>query len=586
MKTSHELGTIFKSFRTSRRIGMRAAAHGLTPATISRFENGTTDLNSQAAMQLMTNIGMGVADLEDRLDHHFPSPFSHLIHLDRESIKTEVSIYLSQHANTRLTTILSKVLPLLTKPFDANDQVPFQDEQVIADLLAYPLLWHNYEATILIAVWPFASHEFHRLIWQRVDVQIHHNLNWQQHLIAFLGMLSLTQQDPEMMVRIKAIVNYFLASSKRAIRPVQARPLLVALDKMIADQSVSELVKALEVLKIPSYSKFIQAIWQTAQQAKPSWHNVNLRDHHDPNLEISPSDTILSGSTLAKIRKQRGLTLKDVTVNWALSTQSRFEKSQTLLSFTHTLELLDQLMLPLSIVAIGQDTVGNFENAFNQIWAMGENTDRYALADFEHIVDDYCQQHDDLPTVLKTMQTYALSNAVISACAFKYDLEEPLLSRDTQDLVISYFESLDQVSQLDAQLLRLILNGLDADHVDLIKTVCAKINPRSTADVICRLNMAQFLYASVYAQNADLLEFVTNYFQQNPDYDHQWRIARNLEFGRLLLAAYNHDKTLTANSIAQYLWALKLTANLPDQPYDQKHWLQFAIDRNYSSLAH
>lgn len=293
------LGTIFRNYRMNRHISIHQAATKLTPATISRFERGAVDINTQSALQLMYNITMDPFEFEDQAQIKFPSPWANLVQQDRMQIQIELENYLKQAEATPLTAILREVMPLLAKDYHEHYTLSPNLEQRLADLLAYPLLWGDFEATLLIASLPFASIEFGGVLWSRIARQVFATPDWEQFTTAMSALLVMLSQDESGRALVCQQTAEIYNQNQRHTRYRNTMPLL-QLIKCGHDTSQRQtLSKAMTAIGLGDIVRFATAVLTTADASTKVWHNVALQDRHDPTLDVLPDAEILSGPTLA-----------------------------------------------------------------------------------------------------------------------------------------------------------------------------------------------------------------------------------------------------------------------------------------------
>lgn len=586
MKPELMIGTIFKHFRIERKISLRAAAQGLTASTISRFENGQVDISADAAKALMVNIGMDAEELDYLRDTSFPDPFSAFVRGDLAEIRTAAEIFLASRPITPLTRLIHTVLPLLT-----SDEPPTARlEQQLANLLAHPLLWGNVEATILLAVLPQASSEFKRLIWQRIAKQSVERPNWQHLTVAISALVLISHDDGPLLPMIHQDLKQILAQNKLSTRNIATKPLLIAASRLSVNDNIGELVYQLQQVNANQMADFLASVQSKHALPKKSWHNPSLQDNHKLSLEIVPNEEIISGQAIAKLRKQRGLTIDETIGDWNVSTQSRFETGKISLGFTKLLTLLDTLLIPLARAVVGQDAVTSFEHLQHHLADMGELIEQHTKADFFNLVQQFVDDHRNLPPALLAMQTYAVKSSIARFAQPICETPEeitPSISAKTQQIVIDYVSRLEWISHLDALLLKMILPGVTEPYIEsLTLAILPKIKPGSPGESEFYQKSSFLIYGPLYLQKGELLRTVAEFLTYHQRFDADWRVQRGCAYAHLLCETFNQPTPETNQRAIEFGKAFKSLIAYQDAPFVPDRWIQFAIDRDYKKLEH
>lgn len=583
MTLDNNLPNIFRTFRSERHISIRSAAQGLAAATISRFENGTVELNADFAFTLMTNIGLDAEELDFARNQQFPEPFAAFIRGDRQHIYDQAMAFLNLQQETRLTNLIKQSLTYLL----STQNPPKKLEQQIVDRLAYPLLWGNVEATLLIAMLPTASLEFLKLLWSRIGSHATKDPNWQQLTVAISAIIIIARGDDELRRQISEDLTAILQQNRHPNRIMMSRPILVAGIELAHGNQIDQLIRHLCMLKSNVLAHFLTTVQTDCANPHDSWHHLELKDNFDKHLEFNQDATILTGPTLSLIRKQRGLTLNEVVGDWSVSTQSRFESGKVAIGFTKLLMLLDKLMIPLSRAIEGKDMITSFEHLQRQFANMGEKVAHYTKADFFDLVDQFDATHSHLTPALLQMETYAVRSSIgrfaPSICTTPEELE-PHLSATTQDTIIAYINGIAHLSHLDAVLLKMVLQGIDKAHIrPLTSSILAKLERDTPAERVFFENVRSVAYGPLYWQYGDLLRDTVNHFQYRSQFDSDWRIQRDCYFVQLLADSFEKQTEMQqfANS---YMDVFRQLVAFPDAPFMANRWLQFAIDRDYQKL--
>lgn len=580
-----QLGEIFRTFRAARKLSLRQAANNSAASTISRFEGGLVDISMKSALTVMYNIGLDPNELDYRRHHQIPDPYAKIVQGNRSAIRLQFEHFLENQKQTKLTTFIARILPMLNFELDTDYQMSTSLEQELANLLAYPLLWSNFEATLLVACAPFVSIEMATLLWHRISKQAILQPNWEPNTVAFTALALLIHANTRLRLEIHqdllAIQNQNKAGSLR----IGSTPLILAGIALSADGNIDAELKALRTLKANPLANFLENSASVIGLRLKPWHNPALSDQYDPNLDIQPDEKILTGPALGKFRKQRGLTLSDVVDDWTPSTQSRFETGKTKLAFSRMVKLLDTLMLPFSRAAEGQDKIASFDHVLHQISAMGQQIDQYVRDDFFHLGTQFVQAHADLPKPIFIMQRYSIRMAIATfatpICEGEAELN-PQLSVPEQDVVTRYLQQVDQLSFLEAQLLTLTSQGIDANHIaPLTEAIMSRTASGSEAENRIFSSITAFAYGPLFFQNSELLAKIADYFKPYARFDADWRIARGCQLATLLTDAFKGEPI----NPELFMSAFETFLPIGDIPYGPKRWLQFAIDRDYSKLG-
>ncbi|WP_125707985.1 helix-turn-helix transcriptional regulator [Lacticaseibacillus porcinae] len=578
-----DLGTLFQNFRSARQISLRQAGQGLAAATISRFERGIVDIKAPYAFALMTNIGLDATELDFLRGETFPDPYPAFIRGDFKQLHDDAEAYLAQHPHNSLTDLIEASLPFLIQPAKPTPAL----EQQLADLLAYPLLWSQVEATILIAVLPYASVNFCQLIWRRIGSFAVAHPNWEQLTVA-TSALTLLQHEP-LQKTIHADLVALLEKNRRATRNLSTKPLLTAGTILGTSATLDSQLDALEALHADSLVDYLKRVSNAVSHPVPAWHNDALKDHYQPKLEIHTDQSMMTGPVLRLLRKQRGLTLEQVATDWNVSTQSRFEAGKIDLSFTKLLTLLDTLMLPLSRAVVGLDRISSFEHLQRQFADMGEDITHHTKADFLTLRDRFKANHSDMPSGLLDMQLYAVETSIARFAPTLYEGSEdaPELSTQRQDAIINYVNSLPALSHLDALLLVRILPGVDSKHISaMTQAILSKCQVLTPAESVLYQRMMTLACGPLYFQKGDLLRNVANFFTYHSRFDADWRIQRHCYHVKLLANVFERPDDQTTQRAHQFLEAFKTVIHFPNLPFMPDRWMQFAIDRDYDKLEH
>lgn len=577
------LGTIFQNFRSARQISLRQAGQGLAAATISRFERGIVDIKAPYAFALMTNIGLDATELDFLRGENFPDPYPAFIRGDLKVLHDDAEAYLAQQQHNSLNDLIEASLPFLIEPEKPTPAL----EQQLADLLAYPLLWSQVEATILIAVLPYASVNFCRLIWRRIAAFALEHPNWEQLTVA-TSALTLLQHE-SLHATIHADLVALLEKNRRSARNLSTKPLLTAGTILAASASLGSQLDALEALHADRLVDYLKRVSNAVSHPVPAWHNDALKDHYQPKLAIHTNQPMMTGPVLRLLRKQRGLTLEQVATDWNVSTQSRFEAGKIDLSFTKILTLLDTLMLPLSRAVVGLDNITSFEHLQRQFADMGEDIAHHSKADFLALRDRFKASHSDMPLGLLEMQMYAVETSIVRFAPTLYEGSEdaPELSPQRQDAIIDYVNSLPALSHLDALLLVMILPGVDNDHITaMTQAILTKCQLNTPAEFELYQRMMTLAYGPLYFQKGEPLRNVADFVTYHSRFDADWRIQRHCYHVKLLVDVFEHPDDQTTRRAHQFLKAFKTVTGFPNLPFMADRWMQFAIDRDYEKLEH
>lgn len=575
------LGELFRAFRTQRHISMKQAATGLNTATISRFERGQGDISLKIAGQLMFNIGMGVDDLGEMLGAQtqgFPNGLQEIIKGQRTALATKVDNFLQQQTCAEpLAALIRQIQPFLRLPETEDRHLPLTLEQALADRLAYPSKWSNFELYLISSAVPFASHELTTLLWQRLTALTGQTLGYQRQALWRLTLVALLHDDEPLYAQIAVDMQRISPIPALQIHFNSVMPQFLAISAIAEHRDPAPILGALRRVGATQLAAFLDHSVQTAG-AKPAWHNQVIEDHYDSALAIDPDAKLMFGPTLARLRKQRGLTVKDVIGDWSAAAQSRFENGKTTLGFHSTLTLMQRLLVPTSQMQAATDATSTFRRYRLKAYTMASNFQQahYTRDDLVNLLEEFRRTTPNFPEGLRVMYQGGLTTAFHWAAPDALPDHDPLYADATpseQKAIVDYFRSLTTLSSQDMELLNLNINRIDQTYYDeLVTVVLARIKPQSNVAAQLFDNCDNFIYGAVYFHVDSVIPKLTAAFTHESWLLSWWPICEVTEL-QTVAQVYQHDTEATRQAAAQLIADTRTLCPFDNTANYSEHWL-------------
>lgn len=576
------VGQYFQHFRTSRGIGVRQAGRGLSSASVSRFERGLADISVNAAAQLMFNIGMDAYDITDAMRRHqrtFPSILNDFVLGHRGQIKQTVTAYLAQGTLPEtLVALVQTASTWLDEPLDSPRQLGAHFEQELADRLGDPVNWYNFEEFLLVATLPFASSELKTLLWQRATALKGRQLGKQNYNLWLLGSLALAKADSELHALVASDLTKILQDPTLVTFFNNVAPQLRALIALARGEDISSLVLALQQIGARPLADYLLALQHQCSLTRPSQHNPNLKSAIPADWQLSLDENLLTGPVLAKRRKQLGLPMKAVLGDWNLSTQSRFEQGRTQLGFLKTLTLLEKLALPFYAAGMTTDQFSLFHRYRAELELLGrgpvtEQTREAVLA----VLTQFEAAITGLPRGLRLMLAKGLRTSLQWQNSPLFPEDDPVfasLTLEDQGEILTYFDTITEVSALDTEALGFAINSIKKKYYTaIISLVMAKTPPNSKAAANLRQSGTNFMFGAIYYDVQEAMPIVEDYFHKQPARVFAWQDYQRLTMIHTLRTVYFDDSPAVWAQVEAYLAAISELSPYDHNDVSDRWWL-------------
>lgn len=576
------VGQYFQQFRTSRGIGVRQAGRGLSSASVSRFERGLADISVNAAAKLMFNIGMDGNDLTDALRQHqrtFPRVLNDFVLGDRAQVKQNVTAYLAQGTLPEvLAALVQTACTWLDEPLNSPRQLGAHFEQELADRLGDPTNWYNLEEFLMVATLPFASSELKKLLWQRATALTGRQLGKQNYNLWLLGSLALANADPELHALIATDLSRILQDPTLVTFLNNVAPQLRALVALARGEDIAPVVSALKQIGARPLADFLLALQHQSHLGLPSHHHPHLKSTIPADWLLSLDEDLLTGPMLAKRRKQLGLTMKAVLGDWNLSTQSRFEQGRTQLGFLKTLTLLEKLALPFYAASMSTDQFSLFHRYRAELELMGRaplaQQNREAIL---AVLSQFEAAITGLPRGLRLMLAKGLRTSLQWQNSPLFPEDDPVfasLTMEDQGEILSYFETITEVSALDAEVFGFAINSIRKKYYTaLISAVMAKTAPNSEAATNMWESGTNYMYGAVYYDVQAAMPIVEDYFAKQTARVYAWQDYQRLTMIHTLRTVYFDDSPAVWAQAEDYLAAISELSPYDHNDVNDRWWL-------------
>ncbi|WP_262316459.1 helix-turn-helix domain-containing protein [Lacticaseibacillus parakribbianus] len=583
-----ELGAIFRRFRINHGVTTKqaAGANG-SAATISRFERSESDISTETAATLMYNIGMGSRELDDLIitpGYHFPDPRDYVVKDDSEGLLREIESYTKAHPGFNGSRAMRLILSLISTTNEAFLTKPI--EQAAADVLAYPAQADMLELTVLLYVLPRASVELIALIWRRLMALPLAQIVWVQPFICYTALFGVLRGDVPLRDEIKAKLSAHISDSKteasyRAEYPISEITLALA-----NGQDVEPYLAALEVLGAELLAKWLRKT--ITRQEAGVIHNAQLVDNAKLALQIRPNESLLSGSTLSKIRKQHGQTIDSLNISWSKAAQSRFENGKTQPGFLKTLQLFEALYIPLTLLNRGGDLVSSYRRAYNQVTGLAREAKakHHTRKMLLKVVDDFIKANQGTPAGLLHLQERSLISSLVGMATELFPYDDPLnrgLTAEESADVVAYYASQTDICIGDLGLSLHALEILDQEYLPpMTEAIFTHLRPESKAWELCVEEADTFMCGPVYFQNRSLITRVAKYFKNTSSFaEYNWNVQAAVTQTELMAKAFRQNTPETRTAVAAFNKARALIMPQPANAFEPANWMLFALDKDY-----
>lgn len=418
------IGEYFHTMRVNLNLSLRdVASTTLSAARLSRFERGTSDISTLAAMTLINNLGMNRTELR-AMQHINPYVFpTNLVSLilvnDVEAIHAASARFFAAHeddSETYLTQVEKLIFQCAATDITADFILSVLDERMLAKFLAYPESWQNVEVSAVFCVVPFASTEFRNFLnecWQRFS----RNSKDVGAICTVTVGLALAASKFGDAARLQGYARYLDDQAQTEANKVfirQLRPLIkLSGDETVrSDTGFAQFCADLNIIGAGAMIPFVTQCHHVQQQPQATWasgHEYQVKD-------VLGSDDQSIGTRLGVIRRQRGLPMATVCQGWSLSAQSRFESNESQLSFVRANTLSAFLLTEWS--DLSSNTIAVVGSAFNAITALRVEQSNLNPTTAAPVIERLISQLADVPPTLRA--TLVLPVRLYSY-AFNYD---------------------------------------------------------------------------------------------------------------------------------------------------------------------
>ncbi|WP_461224261.1 helix-turn-helix domain-containing protein [Lacticaseibacillus suihuaensis] len=585
-----QLGAIFRQFRVNHGVTTQQAA-GTTGsgATISRFEHGENDISTETAAALMYNIGMGPRELDDLISgpgYRFPDPSDYVIKGDSAGLLSQIERYAEVHPNFIESGPMKLIRTLIQ---NTNGTFLTKSvEQATADVLAYPAQADMLELTVLLYALSRASVELIALIWHRLIVLPLEQIVWVQPFICYTALFGVLRGGKPLRDEIRTDLRAHISNAKTEASYRVEYPIAKITLALADGQEVEPYLSALQVLGAKLLAKWLRKTIRNTQKSSAT-HNPQLVDNAKPALRIQPGESVLSGPTLSKIRKQHGQTIDGLSISWSKAAQSRFENGKSQLGFLKTLQLFEALCIPLTLLNRGGDLVSSYRRTYNQVTGLAREakSKQYTRDFLLKAVRDFVKENQATPAGLLRLQERSLISSLVGMATDLFPYDDPLnrgLTAEESVAVVDYYAGQTDISVGDLGLSLHALEILNQDQLpEMTEAIFKHLRHGSKAWELCVEESDTFMCGPVYFQNESLITRVAEYFKDTGKFaEYNWNVQAAVTQVELMAKAFRHDTAETRAAVAAFNKARALIMPQPNNAFEPAHWMLFALDKDYA----
>nr|WP_255323952.1 helix-turn-helix transcriptional regulator [Lacticaseibacillus paracasei] len=430
------LGKFFKNFRVGRDLTLEeATGENWSTTTLSRFENGVSDISNEKAIGLIHQIAIEPQDflLFPEASGAFPMHLQPLIQTnDINALTKRRAAFFAENQKTTSMTKLAAVL------FDAGIHWPeakyhfdAEAEQIIADRLVIPENLTPFEWEIQEAIMAPASHELLMLLWNRTD-RMQHNLRKEERgtILVKLWLGALMDRDVEFLDAVRSDLTsemHKYGDLETYTEWQEVWHFTQLLEQWVLSQSVAhekqidDMITDTQSMGDISQAKYFNLIFARTRQGQPH-HNLKLKDV-DP-MPIVRRKT--AGGVIVGRRNYLGLHLNDIVLDRSKSTLRRFEKGETQLSFGSLVQLSEQMAVLVPTLLGSMNVTLQGQNRNITLWfswydivslrARGKD-----IESAQEVIDRTMDVMKDVSEKIREGQLFVLQRTAMEAGFKKFD---------------------------------------------------------------------------------------------------------------------------------------------------------------------
>ena len=433
------LGKFFKDFRTGRDLTLKeAAGEDWSATTLSRFENGVSDISKEKATGLIRRIGIQPQDflLYPEAPGAFPMHLQTLIQInDINALTKRRAEFFSENKKTTSMTKLASVL------FDAGIHWPeakyhfdAEAEQIIADRLTIPENLTPFEWEIQEAIMGPASHELLMLLWHRTD-RMKHNLRKEERgkILAKLWLGALMDRDVEFLDTFRSDLTEEMDKYGELESYTEGQEVwhfTKLLEQWVVSQNVAhekqidDMITDTQLMGDISQAKYFTLIFARTRQGHPH-HNYELKNPDPMPIVVRKT----AGGVILGRRRYLGLHLDDIVLGRNKSTLRRFEKAESQLSFGSLVQLCEQMAVLVPTLLGSMNVTLQGQNRNITLWlswsdmvslkARGKN-----VADSQDVINQTMEFMKDVPANIRQGQLFVLQRTAMEVGFNHFDESE------------------------------------------------------------------------------------------------------------------------------------------------------------------
>ncbi|WP_056975842.1 helix-turn-helix domain-containing protein [Lacticaseibacillus sharpeae] len=370
-------GSFIQQLRKDRGITLTeaVAGSGCSPAALSRYERGLSDISVTSMQSIITNLQLTVKDFlhhyTARTDVITKNTLYAFISGNQEYLAVNMADFMSTHAqllHLRSINFTKFLLEVSQKSDYSAYRLTAEQEQAISDFVAPSPAWNDTQSLALVSALRFGSAELGTQLAQRLIDYAHQftATNIRQStisgndfgylIISCLINRNLTSGEP-LLTALRTYYNLRVDHNlfdQISTDVINSAPLVYFSEAALAwikqpsamnEKKVRQVITQVQDLSLSGLTAYLERMWPLIKNGQHSWHNTKLIDNHQTPQVFDVPNWRFNYTNIKTLRKFYHLTLADVSVNWQTSTQSRFENGKSNFGFNDSLRLTEAMLM-------------------------------------------------------------------------------------------------------------------------------------------------------------------------------------------------------------------------------------------------
>lgn len=361
----YHLGAWFRQVRKDRGYTLtQVAGKNFSPAALSRFERGETDIRGDHLTAIMLNLGIVGADLANyqRMNPYtFPrDAIDAMFAMDADTLQQVRTDYAAAHVKEEhnpLLPIVDEVLAMYALAPDADFRMPAATEQRLIELLAYPNTWGTFEYAVITGCLRFGSVDFIRAVWQYAQAIVGPNVLYKAIATAWVLIYAKVRDIPDVAAASAVVAQDLMQDDEKTYYTAENYPVLKfgvlvyewnKKQTRAREAKVKAAIDGIRLLGSVRLSAYLAKVWRLFTNGTTGWRQQSHVP--DPNL-ISVND-MSEGKKIALFRRIRGFSLNQAAVAWSKSSQLRVENENVTPGITTLMRSSALLLMDYSNISI------------------------------------------------------------------------------------------------------------------------------------------------------------------------------------------------------------------------------------------